>query len=133
VYRVCDHPEAPALEIELVDGVAGLDPALATFDLDALTAAELVVRPPQPGDRMRPRGGAGSRKLAELLVDAKVPRPVRRLWPVLAWGETILYAPGLRPSELARPGARARRLLVVRGRAATGPFIDQSGSADNTF
>jgi tRNA(Ile)-lysidine synthase len=133
LYRVCDDARAPAVEVALVDGSGPIEGEAAAFDLDAIPEGELVVRPPLPGDRLRPRGGRGSRKLAELLVDAKVPRPLRPTWPVLACGAVVLYVPGLRPSELARPHAGTRRLLVVRGRTGTGPFIDQTGSADNTF
>ena len=64
---------------------------------------------------MRPRGGRGSRKLADLLVDAKVPRGARAGLPVLVTAAgTILYVPGLRPADDARPLPGARQWLEVR-------------------
>ncbi len=46
--------------------------------------APLVVRGRAAGDRMRPRGLGGSKKLQDLLVDRKVPRAERDRVPVVA-------------------------------------------------
>ena len=62
----------------------------------------------RPGDRMRPRGGRGSRKLSDLMIDAKIARATRGR----AAGRHHRRAasccsfPGLRPAETARPTAR---------------------------
>ncbi len=101
----------PRLELDQVtsppaDGVA--------FDSDRL-AHPLRVRLPRPGDRMRPRGGRGSRKLSDLLIDAKVPRPLRRALPVLEAADgTILFVPGLRPADAGRPVGDTKHWLRVR-------------------
>lgn len=85
----------------------------ASFDAELL-ARPLRLRPIRPGDRMRPRGGRGSRKISDLLIDAKIARPLRRLLPVLTTvDDQILFVPGLRPAELARPRAATRRWLSV--------------------
>jgi tRNA(Ile)-lysidine synthase len=85
----------------------------ASFDAELLSRP-LRLRAPRPGDRMRPRGGRGSRKLSDLLIDAKVARPLRRLLPVLTTvDDEILFVPGLRPAELARPRSATRRWLSV--------------------
>ncbi|MDB4981879.1 MAG: tilS, partial [Myxococcales bacterium] len=74
----------------------------------------LALRTRRDGDRMRPRGGRGSRKLADLLIDAKVPRGTRDELPVLATREgVVLFVPGLRPSEIARPTAATKRFVHV--------------------
>jgi tRNA(Ile)-lysidine synthase len=86
----------------------------AAFDLDRLSLP-LRVRAPRPGDRMRPRGGRGSRKLSDLLIDAKIPRTLRSALPLLEAADgTILFVPGLRPSETGRPGPQTRRWIQVR-------------------
>jgi tRNA(Ile)-lysidine synthase len=83
------------------------------FDADAL-AWPLAVRRRRPGDRMRPRGGRGSRKLADLLIDAKVARAARADLPVLTTADgVVLFVPGLRPSEDARPKTSTTRFLSV--------------------
>jgi tRNA(Ile)-lysidine synthetase-like protein len=106
-YRLLALP-APGLEI--VPARTGRSPGgnFACFDVAKLKWP-LCLRAPRPGDRMSPRGGRGSRKLSDLLIDAKISRQDRALLPVLcdATG-AILCVPGLRPSELGRPDPNAR-------------------------
>jgi len=84
---------------------------LAEFDAGRLTWP-LVVRPRSPGDRMRPRGGPGSRKLSDLMIDAKIDRGRRARLPVVTAADgALLWVPGLRPAEVARPSRETRRLL----------------------
>jgi tRNA(Ile)-lysidine synthase len=104
--------------LELEEGRAPAAPApdAVAFDLERL-ALPLRVRTPRPGDRMRPRGGRGSRKLSDLLIDAKVPRPRRPGLSLLEAADgTILFVPGLRPSEAGRPDSSTRRWIQVRFR-----------------
>jgi tRNA(Ile)-lysidine synthase len=104
------------VELRLVEESGAPPAGAATFD-PALLDRGLVLRSSRPGDRMRPRGGRGSRKLQDLLVDAKIPRERRRGLPVLAAGGgtgPILFVPGLRPSEEGRPVPGAGRWLEVR-------------------
>jgi tRNA(Ile)-lysidine synthetase-like protein len=86
----------------------------AVFDAAQLRFP-LQLRTRRNGDRMRPRGGRGSRKLSDLLVDAKIPREQRAHLPVLtdAQGD-VLFVAGLRPSELARPTRLTNAWIVVR-------------------
>src|SRR4051812_15865052 len=108
------YPLGTGRALEVVFG-AGVAPAEA-FDLEGLVLP-LGVRAPRPGDRMRPRGGRGSRKLSDLFIDAKVPRPARSGTPILVAGDgTILFVPGLRPAETGRPVIGTRRWIQVRPR-----------------
>jgi tRNA(Ile)-lysidine synthetase-like protein len=49
----------------------------------------------RPGLRMRPAGGRGSRKLQDILVDARVPREDRDKWPLVFAGERLAWVPGI--------------------------------------
>jgi tRNA(Ile)-lysidine synthase len=49
----------------------------------------------QPGLRMRPSGGTGSRKLQDILVDARVPREERDSWPLVFAGDRLAWVPGI--------------------------------------
>jgi tRNA(Ile)-lysidine synthase len=83
------------------------------FDGDRL-AWPLVLRARKPGDRMRPRGGRGARRLSDLMIDAKIARGERGRLPILTTAEgEILFVPGLRPAEAGRPTTATRRRLVV--------------------
>ncbi|HXU79798.1 MAG TPA: tRNA lysidine(34) synthetase TilS, partial [Polyangia bacterium] len=102
--------------LEVEEGTAPAAPAAdaVAFDLDRLMLP-LRVRAPRAGDRMRPRGGRGSRKLSDLFIDAKIPRTRRSGLPLLEAADgTILFVPGLRPSEAGRPGPETRRWIQVR-------------------
>lgn len=112
VYRLA-APPAPAVDIR--PPLAGPPPSgnAACFD-PARVGWPLLLRAPRPGDRMLPRGGRGSRKLSDLLIDAKIPREERALLPVLCEaGGALLFVPGLRPSEVGRPGAGTREWFEV--------------------
>jgi len=99
----------------------------ALFDADAL-AWPLVLRARRPGDRMRPRGGRGSRKLSDLLIDAKVPLATRDRLPVLATSDdVVLYVPGLRPAAQAKPSPETTHYLAVTpvsGTSVAPTFVD---------
>jgi tRNA(Ile)-lysidine synthase len=83
------------------------------FDADRLTWP-LVMRARRPGDRMRPRGGAGGRKVSHLMIDAKIARPLRDALPVVTSGDdVVLFVPGLRPAEAGRPSATTRRRVTI--------------------
>ena len=85
----------------------------AEFDADLLEWP-LTARARKSGDRMRPRGGRGSRKLSDLMIDARIARATRAALPIVtsARGE-LLFVPGLRPGEPARPTARTRRIVII--------------------
>ncbi len=84
------------------------DPGHALFDAERLPA-DLVVRSPAAGDRLRLLSG-GTRKLQDVLVDAKVPRERRPTVPVLAAGDEILWVGGLARGALAPVGPSTRRV-----------------------
>ena len=69
------------------------DAARALFDADALPA-DLAVRAPRPGDRV-PLLAGPTRKVQDVLVDAKVPREARARVPLLIGGDQVLWVAGL--------------------------------------
>lgn len=74
----------------------------------------MVLRSPAPGDRLRPEGLGGSRKVQDLLVDAHVPRRQRWRVPILADADGVIWVVGHRLDERVSPGAHTRRVLLVR-------------------
>ena len=82
----------------------------ALFDADLLPAAGLVVRPPRPGDRIRLLSG-GSRKIQDVLVDAKVPRESRAAVPLLVAAGQVLWVAGVLRGAVAALGPSTRRVV----------------------
>ncbi len=74
-----------------------------------------------PGMRMHLR--AGTRKLQDVLVDARVPREERDAWPLVLAGDRIAWVPGVAVDEEleSRPGEPSLHVTVTRILAAGAP------------
>ena len=98
--------------IERTREAPGEWPASCTLSARAIRlAGGLSVRGRRPGDRMRPFGIDGSRKLQDIFVDCKIDEPLRDAWPVICAGEEIAWVPGYR---IAAPFAVADGEEAVR-------------------
>ncbi len=85
------------------------DPCQAEFDADRL-GPSLVLRSRRPGDRVH-LPGVGTRKLQDVLVDARVPREARDALPLLASAGEILWVPGVAQATGAAVGPATRRIV----------------------
>ncbi len=97
---------------EILDTV----PAGVESDLEAVFDAERVgtdvsVRRRRPGDRMRPLGMSGSKKLQDLMVDCKVPAVARDGVPVVCAGEGIVWLVGCRVDDRFKVAPSTRSVL----------------------
>ena len=125
VSRAGEAPAAVAPSLLPIPAIADLGPAgrirAELVGIDDLTGTPesvvvdlgvpprtLLVDSVRPGDRMRPLGMTGSRKLSDLLVDAKIPRRERPGTPVVRDGERIVWLAGVRMSEEYRVGPHTR-------------------------
>jgi len=88
--------------------------------------AWLTVRSRRPGDRLRPLGAPGTRKLKDVLIDARVPRGERDRLPLLCVGGRIAWVPGVTVDEAFRV-PRLPRL------PETPPGARPDGAADERF
>ena len=77
-------------------GPLGQFPCEAWIRWNSEVPPTLQVRAWRPGDRIHPVGMAGSCKLQDLFVDAKVPRSDRARIPVVAAGDEVVWLPGHR-------------------------------------
>jgi tRNA(Ile)-lysidine synthase len=82
-----------------------------------ITYGPCEVRPPREGDRIRPLGGVGTRKLRRVLMEARVPATDRCRFPIVCRGSDVLWVPGICRSDKAVPNAgdRAVRLEARAG------------------
>ncbi|MDQ7785741.1 MAG: tRNA lysidine(34) synthetase TilS [Desulfomonilaceae bacterium] len=85
----------------------------AFFDAD-VARFPLTVRSMRPGDRFRPWGMKGTRKLKEVLIDVKVPRRLRMRIPLLEKDTEILWVPGVRRGRGASIVPQTNKILRVR-------------------
>ena len=74
----------------------------------------LAVRNRRPGDRMRPLGLGGTKKLQDILVDAKIPRHQRDAIPLICDDHGILWVTGQCRSERAHVTPHTRMTLRIR-------------------
>lgn len=77
-----------------------------------VTPGASAVRALATGDRVRPLGGVGRRKVRTLLMEARVPVGERQRYPVLVRDGDVWWVPGICRSEVAvpRPGQPAVRI-----------------------
>ncbi len=84
-----------------------------------IEVSETELRGFEAGDRMRPLGGVGRRKVRRLLMEARVPFHERRSYPLVVQGRHVVWIPGICRSAHAvpQPGQPALRLeaRVVAG------------------
>jgi len=71
----------------------------------------LLVRAFQPGDRIRPLGFSGTRKLKDVFMELRLPRELRKVWPVVAAGSQVVWVPGYRIGREFKLTPESRRAL----------------------
>jgi tRNA(Ile)-lysidine synthase len=77
-------------------------PDRAGLSLDLAAGDRVTVRSRRPGDRLRPLGAAGSRRLKQVLIDRRVPRSRRDRLPLLVVGTEVAWVPGVTVAEACR-------------------------------
>ncbi len=73
----------------------------------------LRIRARRDGDRMRPFGMRGSKKLSDLFIDRKIPLHVRDTVPIFEDAGGIFWVPGVSTDERTRIGAGTRTVLHI--------------------
>ncbi|ROQ90734.1 tRNA lysidine(34) synthetase TilS [Desulfosoma caldarium] len=91
------------------------DLLMALMDAESLRWP-LVVRSFKPGDRFRPLGARGSKKLQDFFTDAKVPRRLRARVPLLCDQEKICWVVGYRLDDRVKVTHHTQRILKMRWR-----------------
>jgi tRNA(Ile)-lysidine synthase len=84
---------------------------MVEFDGDAI-GFPLLVRSFQAGDRFRPNGGSGEKKLKDFFIDKRIELEERRRLPLLV-GPEILWVVGLRRCGGYRPAAGCQRIIRI--------------------
>ncbi|MFO8060619.1 MAG: tRNA lysidine(34) synthetase TilS [Bacillota bacterium] len=82
----------------------------------------LRVRSWRPGDRIRPLGFHGRKKVQDLFVDEKIPRLRRDNIPLIISGNKVVWVAGLRIDDKYRVDEQTRQILHL--------WIDHSDPAE---
>ena len=85
------------------------------LDADAL-GPQLCVRPWRAGDRVAPSGLAGTKTLADLFVDRRLPRAHRHTIPIVEAGGAIAWIPEIVTAERFRVTEATRTTAWLRAR-----------------
>jgi tRNA(Ile)-lysidine synthase len=103
--------------VEMAQVLSNADPYQAWLDMDRLPGP-LSVRARRPGDIFRPLGMHGhSMKLADFMINVKLPHRAREHWPLLVSADEVVWVPGYRLGNSYRIKERAGqvvRLSLVR-------------------
>jgi tRNA(Ile)-lysidine synthase len=75
--------------------------SVAIFDAAKVTGGQLLARNFIVGDRIRPIGMRGTRKVQDVFVDRRIPRARRDRFPIVTIGDTVAWIPGLARGECA--------------------------------
>jgi tRNA(Ile)-lysidine synthase len=91
------------------------------LDADILASGGLTVRSWRAGDRISPVGLGGTKSLADLFTDHRIPRAQRRTLPIVACGSELAWVPGLATGERFRVSAATTRVAVLSAHTPPGP------------
>lgn len=95
----------------------GTFPARASLCRTAAGSRKITVRSWRPGDRLRPLGMKGSKKIQDIAVDEKVPAAERQRLPLFECGGEIIWLPGYRVAQgwdVRRPSESSLQIMVDR-------------------
>lgn len=128
--RISPDPfDLSRLSVSLTDADGfqpGNDPFTIYLDAESAGSSPAFhIRPWQSGDRIRPFGMTGSRKLSDIFSDAKVPVDIKPLIPVVTLGSDVIWVVGLRASRLHSITPSTRKVLSVTYHADSGQWITQ--------
>jgi tRNA(Ile)-lysidine synthase len=115
--RVVSLASGWRISAEVYEAVVPRAPDLWEMSADAdAVPGPLMVRSARPGDRVRPLGLRGSRKLQDIFVDRKLPREQRWSFPVVEAAGEVLWVPGMVRSATAliTPETRSTIRLVAQ-------------------
>ena len=112
-FHGVENPEsAPGLRIRRGRGFSRR-PDEVCLSAAAVAGRDLVFRSWRAGDRMKPLGMAGSKKLSDVFTDLKVPRAERNSRIVVECGGQVAALAGWRVSrDFAVAGPRAESIRI---------------------
>lgn len=94
------------------------------FNNSVLSGDPLTIRFWQKGDRIKPFGMTGSKKVSDIFSDAKISRVQKHHIPILCKGNEILWVAGLRRSSLFPVDKESSKEVIKVTYLSSDPDID---------
>jgi len=105
-----------SFETTLIEGrLVSRGKGTACFDYDAI-GKKLKARSFHPGDRIRPFGMKGHRKVKDIFIDEKIPLGRRGRTPLVFADDEVLWVAGIRQSEACRVNQDTAKTLKIKFR-----------------
>lgn len=89
------------------------NPRFAYLDYDKINPKNLLVRNRKPGDRFKPLGGTGFKKLKDFFIDEKVSRRKRNDVSIIEAGGQIIWVGGMRIDDRFKVTEETKRILTL--------------------
>ena len=94
IHYGCRYKAIPFTQFEKIENAV-------VWYFHAPEDSQVFLRSRKPGDRIQLAGMEQPKKLARLMIDEKIPVPMRESWPVITTDKNeLLLVPGLRPSAM---------------------------------
>ena len=108
-----DYPAKTADEADKISGPIKTAKGVAYFDYNKIKFP-LFVRNRLPGDRIRPLGMKGKKKLKDIFIDQKIPLLQRDFTPLIVSAEEkIIWIVGVKSSEECKLTPATKRILKI--------------------
>lgn len=98
--------------VEEAHGMVETSESRIAVDKDKIDG-EIIVRQREKGDRIRPLGMNGTKKVKDLFIDNKIPRDERKKIPIIADQKGIIWIPGNAVGREYKVDKDSKRILTV--------------------
>jgi len=95
------------------DNSMWLDENAGHFSLKKVSLP-LNIRNIKPGDRFKPLGSRGFKKIKDFFIDQKIPRFLRKTVPIVECSEGVIWVGGIRIDERFKVGKKEKEFLRIR-------------------
>lgn len=91
-----------------------IDPNIAYLDFDKVGNFNLIVRNRRLGDKFKPLGTDGFKKIKEFFIDEKIPRRKRNKIPIVESCGDIIWVAGMRIDDRFKVDDKTKKVLRLR-------------------
>ena len=102
------------VSVKLTSDRSGWDDESVGFFSIKKVQFPIAVRNYKPGDRFRPLGIKGYKKIKDLFIDEKVPRFLRKTVPIFETADGVIWVGGIRNDDRFKVGKGEKKFLRIK-------------------